>query len=166
MQVPKTCLGHGEWSSSPSSLHHGLQPWQELLLEATGLHRDFCRKCPVLTPWAVFWCAQPVPNRDEPARLHLHPCDCMLCPVDSKWLCAKHVVSSQQRSALGCSGEPSCQRTAQISPALRSRPAFPPASPPINSQLCLGSLSLRILHGGPHISLINKVRKTGPLRKS
>lgn len=108
--------------------------------------------------------AQPVPNKDEP--IHLHPCDCTLCPVSSKWICAKHVVSSQQRSALGCSGEPICQRAAQMSPALWSRPAFPPSSPPINSQLCLGSLSLRILHGGPHISLINKVRKTGPLRKS
>lgn len=56
---------------------------------------------------------QPIPKRDEPIHLHLHPCDCTLCPVGSKWICAKHVLSSQQRPALGCSGGPSHQRAAQ-----------------------------------------------------
>lgn len=151
-------------AASPPPHSTGSSPSESCCLrpQAHGFLQEM--PCPHILGCALVCSAQPIPNRDEP--IHLRPCDCTLCPVSSRWICAKHVVSSQQTSALYCSGEPSHQRAVQMSPALRSRPVFLPASPPINSQFCLGSLSLCILHGGPHISLINKVRKTGPLRKS
>jgi len=62
--------------------------------------------------------------------------------------------------------EPNPDRVAKMSPALWLRPAFPQHRLPLIASSVSGSLSLRIPHGGPLISLINKVRKTGPLRKS